>query len=77
MTAERHKVTLASYVPIDNILVRGALRALRWLSPELGLSIHPVASLEVALREALELLEANGMPFAGDRRALRRGVMGT
>jgi hypothetical protein len=74
LTPERNDRTLAAFLPIDNAFVRGAVTALRWLSPELTKSIHVVASLEVALNEALRVLEANGTPFTGERPALRRAL---
>lgn len=74
LTRERNDVTLAAFVPIDNALVRGALTALRWLSPEIVQSVRIVPSLEVALHEGLELLASNGTPFTGERLALRRAM---
>jgi hypothetical protein len=74
LTRERNEVTIAAFVPIDNTFVRGAVTALRWLSPEIVKSIHVVASLEVALTEALRVLEEHGTPFKGERLALRRAI---
>jgi len=69
MTAERNDVTLAAFIPIDNSFVRGALTALRWLSPEVVKSVRLVPSLEIALSEALSMLES-------ERHAVRRGSSG-
>jgi hypothetical protein len=74
MTAARDSITLSSYVPIDNALVRGAATALRWIAPEIVKTIRFVPSLKVALDEALAALEANGTPYGGDRPALRRAL---
>jgi hypothetical protein len=74
MTSERDDVTLAAFVPIDNVFVRGAVTALRWLSPEVVKSIRVVASPELALSEALKMLEDSGTPFTGNRQALQRAL---
>jgi hypothetical protein len=74
MTAERDDATLAAFVPIDNSFVRGAVTALRWLSPEVVKSVRVVPSLKIALSEALSMLEAIGTPFVGDRVALSRAL---
>jgi hypothetical protein len=71
LTPEQNAVTLAAFIPIDNALVRGALTALGWFAPEMAKSTRPVASLEVALEEALRLLETKGFPFNGNRKLLR------
>jgi hypothetical protein len=72
LTPERIAVALAALVPFDSAIVRGAMTALRWVSPRLVDSIQPVSSLDAAVDEALRILEANRTPFRGDVSALRR-----
>lgn len=74
MTAERDAITRAAFVPIDSALIRGAITALHWLSPDVAKHIRIVASMEIAFREALEVLEASGSPFRGDEIGLRRAL---
>lgn len=74
LTPARNGVTLAAYVPVDNAFVRGAVTALRWISPEIVKSIRVVASLELALHEALRTLHGNGTPFTGELAGLRRAL---
>jgi hypothetical protein len=74
LTPARNEVTLAAFVPIDNAFVRGGLTALRWIAPETVKAIRTVASLEVALDQALRVLEENGTPFKGELVALRRAL---
>jgi hypothetical protein len=74
MSAERYAAVVASYVPTDNALMRGALTALGWLAPNMVKSIRLVPSLESALTQALQTLETSGSPFRGDRQELQRAV---
>lgn len=74
LTPERNQVALAAYLPIDNSFVRGAVTALRWISPEIVKAVRVVPSLEVALHEALLVLNGNGTPFTGELVALRRAL---
>jgi hypothetical protein len=75
MSEERYAAIVASYVPTDNALMRGALTALGWLAPNIVKSIRLVPSLEIALTQALQTLETSGSPFRGDRRELQRAVL--
>jgi hypothetical protein len=72
MTPKRDDVTLAAFIPVDNPIVRGAVTALRWVSPEIAKSIHCVPTLEAALKNAIASLEANSTPFTGNLYELRR-----
>jgi hypothetical protein len=74
LTPERNEVTLAAFVPIDNSFVRGAVTALGWIAPDMMQSVQVVASLQLALDEALRVLQANGTTFRGDRAALRSAL---
>jgi hypothetical protein len=74
VTPRRNDVTLAAFIPIDNAFVRGAVTALRWVSPDIVKSVQFVPTVDAALREALATLEANGTPFTGDLPALRRAL---
>jgi hypothetical protein len=72
MTPKRDDVTLAAFIPIDNPIIRGAVTALSWVSPEIAKSIRCVPTLEAALNDALALLDANTTPFTGNLHDLRR-----
>ena len=67
-------VTLASFLPIDSIIVRGAVTAFRWFSPDTVKTLRVVDSMQSALDEALRALAAHGTPFEGDYQALRRAL---
>lgn len=67
-------VTLASFMPIDSALVRGAITAFKWFSSETLKTLCVVSSMQGALREALLALEEHGTPFRGDLAALRRAL---
>jgi hypothetical protein len=71
VTPARNDVTLAAFVPIDSALARGALTAIRWVSPDLVKHVRFVPTTEAALRAALAVLEEQGTPFTGDEKALR------
>jgi hypothetical protein len=74
LTPERNDVTLAAFMPLDNAFARGVVTAIRWVAPEIVKSIRFVPNLEQAMLSAIELLEAHGTPFRGDRLALRRAL---
>jgi len=74
LTPEQVAVTLASFMPIDNTLVRGVITAFQWFSPDTLKTLRLVSSMQEALHEALQALEAQGTPFTGDRQGLRRAL---
>jgi hypothetical protein len=74
LTPAQLDVTLASFLPIDSALVRGAVTAFKWFSPEALKSLRVVSSMRGALSEALRALDQHGTPFTGDKRALRRAL---
>jgi hypothetical protein len=74
MRQEQIDVTLVSFMPIDSALVRGAMTAFKWFSPDTLKSLRVVSSVESALREALVALQEQGTPFTGDLQALRQAL---
>jgi hypothetical protein len=74
LTTEQVNVTLASFLPIDSTIVRGALTAFRWFSPNTLKTLVVTTTMEEALDEALKALAVHGTPFTGERQALRRAL---
>jgi hypothetical protein len=74
VTTAQNEVTLASFLPIDSTLVRGALTAFRWFAPETIKTLRAVDSMPSALQEALAALAEHGTPFTGDLKGLRRAL---
>ena len=74
LTPAQIDVTLASFLPIDSTVVRGMITAFRWFSPDTLKTLRVVSSMQSALDEALQTLEAHGTPFTGDYKALRRAL---
>jgi hypothetical protein len=72
LTQVQIAATAASFLPIDNTLVRGVLTAFRWLAPDTIENLHVTPNMEEALREALRALRELGTPFTGNIPALRR-----
>ena len=58
--AERYSIG-QGYVALRSKLVRGALTAIRWVNPNVG--IHPMKSMEAALAAALRELRERGHPM--------------
>jgi hypothetical protein len=50
-----------SYVAMDNILLRGTLIAINWVSRN-AINIEPYATLTLALKAGLERLDREGLP---------------
>lgn len=50
-----------SYVAMDNILLRGTLIAINWVSRN-AINIEPYATMALALKAALERMDREGLP---------------
>ena len=57
---EQADVVINTYVVLDSALLRGALTAIGWLSPSVQ-SVKTTATIEEAIEQALQDLEANGV----------------
>ncbi len=65
--AELLALILGMYVIVENPIVRGALTALRWISPKLVM-IEPVSSIQAAMDAAEATLGKHGIPVKKDQR---------
>lgn len=59
--ADVQTLTVASYVVIENPMIRGVVTALAWVNPKMAESEN-VASITIALERSLAALDAAGIP---------------
>jgi hypothetical protein len=62
-TPSMKEATLATFLVVDNALLRGAITAISWMSPSLR-DLESFANIEAAMNEAFQRLARAGTPVA-------------